>query len=394
MDENLKLYYTKLFPAETLYQWFSYGNTDLFSKREFAYERNSFFNRNVGFENLLQFKNWLSKEIPMRIDIGGVSNIKIVDHKIMGNHEYVEKEMVLDIDMTDYDSVRHCCSEAKICDKCWPLIHMVIKIIDETLRDDFGFKLILWVYSGRRGVHCWICDKEARYLSQESRAAIVNYLTILNNDHIIDLTSSYKHPFLKRALKICSKYVESYLIQDQDFLGSETKMNHVFKKLNADVKSYLIQSLNQHKSSKERWDQLKVEIKNCAKKKLNIENLDDEIILQYCSPRLDVNVSKQLNHLLKCPFSVHPKTGRICVAIDSNNVEKFDPFNVPTIDQLIKEVNETSITNMQQFSHSKQTMLQMASSLGPTVLYFQKFIKQIEFENKRKQYQIDKSFVN
>lgn len=68
----------------------------------------------------------------------------------------------------------------------------------------------------------------------------------------------------------------------------------------------------------------------------------EDIVLQYTYPRLDAEVSKHRNHLLKAPFCVHPKTGRVCVPVDPRTIDKFDPERVPTVGQLLQELDKAA----------------------------------------------------
>lgn len=89
------------------------------------------------------------------------------------------RELVFDIDMTDYDSIRTCCSGADICKRCWVFIAAAVRVLDKGIRDQFGYNHLLWVYSGRRGIHLWISDQEAMELTDEQRRALVGWLTVI-----------------------------------------------------------------------------------------------------------------------------------------------------------------------------------------------------------------------
>jgi len=105
-----------------------------------------------------------------------------------------------------------------------------------------------------------------------------------------------------------------------------------------------------------------------------------EIKLQFCYPRLDINVSKDLNHLLKSPFSVHPKTDRICVPF--NDFDAFDPFKVPTLKEVILEMNRKEEEPNSKPLYSK-------TSIYKNILIFEDFVENCvkdelaEYENSR-----------
>ncbi|NXB69243.1 PRI1 primase, partial [Donacobius atricapilla] len=109
---------------------------------------------------------------------------------------------------------------------------------------------------------------------------------------------------------------------------------------------------------------------------------DWEVMLQFCFPRLDINVSKGLGHLLKSPFSVHPKTGRVSVPLDLHRLDQFDPFAVPTITSLCQELDTASSDGEQEdvgeTEPKRRARDYKKTSLAPYVRVFEQFVEGME----------------
>uniref|UniRef100_A0A2N9GAY7 DNA primase n=1 Tax=Fagus sylvatica TaxID=28930 RepID=A0A2N9GAY7_FAGSY len=363
----LKVYYGKLFPHADIFKWLSYGNDgkhpgcdkSYFGRREFSYTLdNDIYLRFQSFNSASELENSIKEKCPFKIDIGPVYSVdpaKRHAYAQSGNNVFtpVEKELVFDIDITDYDDVRYCCSGADVCLDCWPLMTVAIKVIDTALRDDFGFNHILWVYSGRRGVHCWVCDGKARRLTNEQRSSIAEYFRVYkgneNSQKKVSLMGQGLHPFLLRSYtEVLEDFFKTKWLSSQVLFSTEERYEKILEMIpDESITSELRgkwQDSRRSSVSKEdinvvRWEQLKHLLQSGKHKEKGLRRCVEEIVFSYTYPRLDMEVSKHMNHLLKAPFCIHPKTGRVCVPIDPNRCEEFDPTAVPTLSKLLEEIN-------------------------------------------------------
>jgi DNA primase small subunit len=188
--ELLKLYYARLFPYSLLCDWLSYScnnsSNKVFTRREFSFTLEpipgeEIYIRYQSFTNAQELEKAIQRRQPRKIDIGAVFTHPPKDKQAYDPKLFhpVQRELVFDIDLTDYDDIRRCgCTGAKICSKCWTYMTMAVQVMDQGLKEDFGFEHVAWFYSGRRGVHAWVCDEEARMLSNEARSAVANYFEV------------------------------------------------------------------------------------------------------------------------------------------------------------------------------------------------------------------------
>ncbi|KAL2835044.1 hypothetical protein BDW59DRAFT_137013 [Aspergillus cavernicola] len=403
--ETMLAFYHRLFPFRYLFQWLNHGIVPSpdFGNREFALTlQNDAYLRYQSYSTADLFRKDILKMNPARFEIGPVYNRNPRDRKTLGAGQLkpLAKELVFDIDLTDYDDIRTCCTKANICEKCWAFVTMAIKVVDAALRQDFGFEHILWVYSGRRGAHAWVCDPRARNLPDDRRRAVANYLDLVRGGTQSGKRVNLKrplHPHMNRSLEILKPYFAQTTLVDQDtFEGSEQAQRLLSllpdKGLNESLRKKWESAPD--RSSTNKWADIDALAKTRNSSTLNpaeLRHAKQDIVLEYTYPRLDSEVSKKMIHLLKSPFVIHPGTGRVCVPIDMRSVDQFDPLSVPNVTQLLSEIDswdaehprngttegpdaEGSVPNDSDARGSRKLQDYEKTSLKPYIDYFRSFI--------------------
>ncbi|KAI7833145.1 hypothetical protein BX661DRAFT_179254 [Kickxella alabastrina] len=356
---TLGQYYQRLFPHSLYYKWLNYNGpmpTTEFTHREFSFTINDgIYLRYQSFKDGEDFQRELQRLSPSKIDIGAIFTAQPKHAKSLqpGVFRAISKELVFDIDMTDYDEIRTCCQGGGICGKCWKFMVVAMHVLDQALREDFGFERIMWAYSGRRGVHCWVCDERAKKLDDAGRKALTGYLTMIRGGaeqgKKVNLSQrSGQHPHVLRSMEIIEEYFEDIVLVDQEILLTRERWTKVLAAVpDEELRNYLDEKWMKRpdRSSVDKWSEMIDAVdKKAAKRgsKFGLGTFERDMMMQCVYPRLDENVTTHVNHLLKSPFCIHPKTGRVCTPIGPDQFDEFDPMAVPTLAQLLREINDTA----------------------------------------------------
>lgn len=308
--------------------------------------------RYLSFSNSEEMKKRISTLSPQKIDIGAIYSYPPNNRQSISNQKFKpeERELVFDIDLTDYDDVRSCCKEAEICNKCWSYINTALKVLREGLCEVFGFKDIFYIFSGRRGIHIWVCDERARVLSDIQRASVAEFFNVERGKGKFE---SRIHPFLREIIPILEdQFLNnglSEIVGDDVILDNYLKYYEDDVQLKENLKSELLKFQSNLIDNRECFENMK-ELVN--KKGVNAINSYNNSLFDFTYARLDINVSKLRNHLLKAPFCVHPKTGKICVAINPDKIDEFDAVNGLNVSDICRDgvkLLEPSIKMMNDF---------------------------------------------
>lgn len=325
------LYFASLLPFELLVELLTHNGQVPLQQRELSFEmltRGSdgrcYYDRFREFNSANEWRAYaLSKHsLPRKLDIGGVYNAPMSQKAKTADFRPQGCELRFDIDLSDYNAVRYCCAEKQMCAKCWPLAVVAAEVLSARLRDELGLKSFFWVFSGRRGLHCWVLDEAPFFWDQQTRTEIVQLL----NGECKRLEAGGR---LSRCVQQLMPTLRRHF---SEFLTSQEILTH------DDRCRSLIDDLPVPASVAERWlgkkprsfEALERLLAAARRKDETREQLAarpclaEEIILQCLYPRLDAGVTESPKHLLKAPFSPHNSTGRVCVPLGLQEVRDFD----------------------------------------------------------------------
>ena len=324
VDDNTRFYWERIFPWKQICRFLSQGDIARLRNREIAIRHKKYFLRNKCYETIYDIKSTAitdTGDVALRMEFGAIfPGEDRADSRSETMPLFVE--LRFDIDVQDYSPDNYiygpgclnCThpSRAPACKECWQTkLEPSRKVLAYLLKELLGIEYVLWVFSGKKGYHGIVLDRNVSsvFYSAKARKNIISRLINPKNeavlDHIYDkiLWPLFQEQYLNVPFNIARRPLNAFYcgLERSIVPAADTKVifNHIKKKI---------------------YDGDNDKMKQHYRK----------VMRAIYWPRLDIDISRKVDHLLKIPFSIHDGTKNISTPlIDPDN---FIPENALTLD--------------------------------------------------------------
>ena len=331
----MTLYYRERFPARTIWrmgarEWDSEDVPTTACRREWGIEERSgaYFARYRMCATAEDLSKMVMERGVGKVNMGAVYNHNVSAHATARDFAPLGREFVVDIDLDDYTySGRASGADLEGCDRAWPLMAMNITIVATMMREAFGVSQMQVVYSGRRGVHLHVFDRRAFEWDDKVRSAIVSFFQRerANAPRHVEVSASESvsahtwfdlvtNPDFTGVVEELEQFFRAWVIRPYEagglgLLDEDFQRREFMARVGQGTLRRLESTIGTGTA-----DGVYERIKQDCVRNGCIPHLHSAI-WELAGPRLDAGVSIHRNHMLKIPFSVHPKTGRVCVPV-------------------------------------------------------------------------------
>lgn len=273
----------------------------------------------------------------------------------------LRKELVFDMDITDFVRFCPCHGKKQLCQVCWTQIAGAHLILDEMLRAWHGYEKrhLLWVFSGGKGLHCLVNAPHAITLGAEERMRLHERLFIdaLDDERLIARIRQFDEAFLERIHQFfmdrAFKESDLFVIAGPEEGGETFEafcLRHLQKRypslythiktswesmrtspITKKIKSDANQSPSEETLSTKKWRLLLT-----LEKMQNTTNVRASIFLmmRILYPMVDKEPLRMM-HQIKLPFSIHASSKNIALPLDSEAITAMnvtrDPLSLNTL---------------------------------------------------------------
>jgi DNA primase small subunit len=374
-DYSLMKQYYYLYPFDEIFKMINMnvdsGGEQHHSSRimglSYIGNHNVYEKKDLALGNASEFKSNIVDIVPMSLHMDYQLN---TDARKVGYYHTTRerKELVFDLDLTDYQRFCDCDGKKQYCTICWLHIEGSIMILDHFLQITLQYRPenILWIFSGGKGIHCLVNSRQAINLDGDERQNLYNMLAMpggKDNDNFVSRYVGLKNKTHPKFMSNLYNHFLKEVIRERNILKFTKFEAFCIDRLMSSYPSFA----NTLKKSWTNFDNgiikkkcRTIEVSNVSEKKWSIlERLEYEIspceirpshfiMIHIFYPMIDAGPLK-LHHKFKLPFSIHYTTKNIALPVEK---EKLLSTTFSESPLTLSKITERRDTEMALYSNS------------------------------------------